>query len=529
MNFIEASVFMLFIAVISVPLAERARLPLEIFLFVGSCLLSLIPGVAIIHINPMVVFDILLPPILFSAAYFTSWREFKYNLRPISQLAFGLVIFSTVVVAVMTKYVIPSMSWPEAFLLGAIVSPTDASAATSILKRFPVPRRFIVLLEGESLVNDATALILYRFSLTAIIYNYFSITDAIGKFIVMAIGGVCVGFVISYTAVFILRRIHEARAETILTFVAAFSAYIIAEQLGFSGVISTVTAGLYFGSRFPQYASSQTKITAKGSWASMMFVINGFAFTLIGFELPLVMKNLGNYSIIHLVLYGTIISLVVIAARLIWLYPSSYIPRKMFPALAKKDPMPSPKFLFMLGWTGMRGIVSLAAALAIPHFKEAGAAINNLDLIVFITYFVVVVTLVIPAITLPLLIRFFGIYEPDNQLKEEAAARVKAAEHVIEAIKSYGKEYNIAPHIITTYVNQSTRKLNMIKTQLADIPYSMLQEDFIGLKKLNLIAIKVERSVLLTLRRKGEIRDEIFWHLTDELDLEEERSKGLRT
>ncbi|MFN7097858.1 MAG: cation:proton antiporter, partial [Gammaproteobacteria bacterium] len=165
MNFIQASIFMLFIAVISVPLAARAKLPLEIFLFIGSCLLSLIPGLSIMHIHPTVVFDILLPPILFSAAYFTSWREFKYNLRPITQLAFGLVLFTALAVAVIAKQILPSLSWPEAFLLGAILSPTDASAATSILKRFPVPRRFIVLLEGESLINDATALILYRFSL----------------------------------------------------------------------------------------------------------------------------------------------------------------------------------------------------------------------------------------------------------------------------------------------------------------------------------------------------------------------------
>jgi len=527
-NFIEASLFILLIAIFAVPLASRLRLPLEVFLFFGSCIISLIPGLPVIHVPPMVVFDLFLPPILFSAAYFTSWRDFKFNLRPIAQLALGLVIFTMVTVACTAKFLLPGFSWAEAFLLGAIVSPTDASAATTLVKKLGVPRRFIVLLEGESLVNDATALILYRFSLAAIFYGTFSFMHAISQFFIMAIGGAATGFVIAMVAVNIVQRLEDIKAETTFTIITAFAAYLLAEHIGFSGVISTVVGGIYFGIKFPEVSSSHTRVHAKASWETMMFIINGFVFTLIGFELPTVLQSLGSYSYLDLTIYGLLMSFVVILTRMIWIYPSAYLPRLVFSFIARKDPMPSWQFLFGIGWVGMRGIVSLAAVLAIPRYLQSGAPFPNLNLLTFITYTVIVTTLVIPAITFPLLAKLLSVNGEDNKLHEEAAARVQALEEVLKAIDEVKIKEKIPDHVYIEFRNQVERKLKIIRTQLGDNPYSLLSEDYFSYKKLALAALAAERNALIALRRRGAIHDTIFHNLLNELDIEDVRVRSLR-
>jgi len=527
-NFIEASIFILLIAILFVPLATRFRLPLEIFLFLGSCIISLMPGLPVINISPIVVFDLFLPPILFSAAYFTSWRDFKFNLRPISQLAIGLVIFTTLTVALAVKYLLPDFTWSEAFLFGAIVSPTDASAATSIVKKLGVPRRFIVLLEGESLVNDATALILYRFSLAAILFGAFSMSQAVIQFFSMAIGGAAIGLLTAIFAEKVLQQLKDFKAETTFTVVTAYMTYLLAEHLGFSSVISTVVGGMYFGIRFPEIASSKTNVSAKASWGTLMFVINGFVFTLIGFELPIVIKNLGNYSIFSLVCYGLAISAVVIGVRMIWLFPSAYIPRLLFPSIARKDPMPPWEFLAAFGWAGMRGILSLAAVLAIPHTLPSGAPFPNQDILIFLTYCVIVTTLITPAIILPPLIKWLRLTEVDDRVREEANARIRAFEEVIKSIEQIKMKEKIPDKVVTEFCDQVQRKLKVIRTQLEETPYSMLYDDYFALKKLTIRALEAERKTLLKLRRSGEIRDEIFHNLLDELDIEEVRARSLR-
>lgn len=531
MNFIEASVFVLFFAVLSVPIANRFRIPLEIFLFAGSCLISFLTGISTFKINPTIIFELFLPPILFSAAYFTSWRDFKFNLRPIMQLAFGLVIFTAIIVAVAAKWMLPDLSWPEAFLLGAILSPTDASAATSIIKKFNVPRRFITILEGESLINDATALILYRFSLAAILYGSFSLPVATEKFFLMSIGGIVIGLGVAYCSIYILNKIKNTHAETALTFITAFAAYMIAEHLGCSGVISTVVAGMYMGIHFPEITVSRTRFTTKASWDTLLFILNGFIFTLIGFELPSIIENLRHYTISELIYYGFAISVTLILARLIWIYPSAYLPRALFPAIKRKDPMPPAKFLFGLGWVGMRGIVSLAAALAIPRYKIIDGTYQHIDLIIFIVYFAVAFTLTLPAFTIPLLIRKMGINnasELNEKMQQKAKANILAIDEVSHAVTHSIKNTAISKQIYQEFMNQLDRKRKVIQTQINPSPYSLLQEDYMDYKKLVNIGIETERKVLFKLRKSGDIHDEVFWTLMAELDIEELRSNTLR-
>jgi Na+/H+ antiporter len=527
-NLIEASIFILLFTILSVPIATRFRLPLEVFLVIGSCLISLIPGIPLLQLSPMIIFNLLLPPILFYAAYFTSWRDFKANLRPISLLAFGLVIFTTVSVAYVARYLLPGFTLTEGYLLGAIISPTDATSATTLIRKLGAPRRLIAVLEGESLVNDATALLLFRFSLVAIFLGSFSTTNAIMQFFILTLGGIVIGLLLGVISILLIKKIHDAQAETTFTFIMAFTCYIVAEHLGASGIIATVVCGMYTGIYFPQSVTSQSRVNAKASWSTAIFIINGFAFTLIGLQLPWILKNLGDYSLTSLIYYGATISFVVIILRIIWVYPVAHLSRIVFPFIAKKDPTPSWQALFILSWSGMRGIVSLAAVLSIPLTLPSGLPFPHRDLFLFITYCVIVSTLLIPTFTLPFLLRCFQLTDADQRMKEEAYARVKSLESSLEKITILGEKEHIAPDLLNEHKKAIERKLNVVKTQLESAPYSSLNQDYFEIKKLTIASIDSERETLFNLQKLSEISDDIFHILSDELDLEEMRAKSLR-
>jgi len=527
MNFIEAAIFILFFTIISVPFATRFRLPLEVFLLIGSCLISLLPWLPTYRIDPQVVFNVFLPPILFYAAYFTSWRDFKRNFRAIGLLAFGLVIVTMIVVAIVAHALFPQLSVAECFLLGAIVSPTDAASATAIIKKFAAPRRLVTILEGESLVNDATALLLFRFALAAILTGGFSFPEFVSQFFIVTLGGIAVGIIVGMVSVLIVQRINNVSAETTLSFITAIMSYIIAEHLGVSGVISTVVCGLFFGIVFPELSSSKTRLNAKSSWDTLIFMINGFAFTLIGLELPVIIKNLSSESLLQLMGQGLLVSIAVIVVRLVWVYVVAYLSR-LIPSVARKDPMPSWYVLFILGWCGMRGIVSLAAALSLPFAARFGENNVQHDLILFLTYCVIVVTLILPSFTLPLILKYFNIDDSENKMKQEAHARLSALEGVKQEIEKLHKQGNIPQELLAEARNQIDRRLQVIKTQLIPTPYSTLNREYQALKKLTLSSIESERKTLFKLRKKGNVDDEVFHRLLEELDFEEMRAKTLR-
>lgn len=529
MNFIEVAIFILFFAIISVPIANRSRLPLEIFLVIGSCIISLIPWLPSFEINPKIVFSLFLPPILFYAAYFTSWHGLKSNLRPISLLAFGLVIFTMIIVALIAKVIFFNLSWGECFLLGAIISPTDATSATSIIKKLGAPRRIITILEGESLINDATALLLFRFSLIAVIAGSFSLTYAMGQFFVISLGGVAVGLVIGIISVLILQKINSVPAETTLTFITALTVYLVAERLNVSGVIATVACGIFFGIRFPELSTSRTRIHAKASWDTVIFIINGFAFALIGLELPAIIKNLAYHSIGIFILDGIIVSAVVILARIIWIFLTAHLSRMLSPTIARNDPVPSSPTLFILGWCGMRGIISLAAALSLPFFISPGIPFPHRDLILFITYIVIVITLITPVFSLPFLLNFFALTDSENKMKQEAIARIRSLEGVIEELQEVIKKENIHEDLIYEFKKQIERRMKVIHTQLGETPYSTLNNEYQTIKMLTFVAIDSERKTLFKLRALGHISDDVFHLLLEELDIEEMRAKTLRT
>lgn len=527
MNFIEAALIILGFAIVSVPVAVRFHIPLEIFLVIGSGLLSLLPGLPQIVINPLIIFNLFLPPILFHAAYYTSWREFKENIRPISLLSFVLVLISAIFIAVIAKWLIPTFSWAQGFLLGAIVSPTDAASATSMIKKLGAPPRLITILEGESLINDATALILFRFSLITILVGSFSLVNAISQFIFMSIGGVIVGLAIGKIVLTFSPKIKMPSAEITLSIITAFSCYIVAEKLNVSGVIATVSCGIYFGLALPEIASSKSRIQAKGTWNTMMFIINGFVFTLIGLELPMIVKNLQTYSLNTIFLYGISISLVLIVVRILWVFIAAYISRLLFPAIQKKDPFHFPT-LFILGWSGMRGIVSLAAVLSLPYEINNTIPFPNRDLLLLLTYFVIFITLIIPTFSLPLFLKYFNLTGSSNLFKEEATTRLQVIDSVLHCIDGVVKKEKFPESVVNEFRNQIERRMRVINTQMSDAPYSTLTEDYIAFRKLLQISFSIERKILIRLRKNGEISDYVFHLLLDELDFEEMRAKTVR-
>lgn len=529
MNFIEVSIFLLFLATISVPIAARSHLPFEIFLVVASAIISLIPSLPQIQISPSIVFNLILPPVIFSAAYFISWQDFKFNFRPISLLAFGLTTFTAIAVAFIIHALIPGFTWEEGFLLGAIVSPTDATSAVAVIKKLRAKRRLITVLEGESMINDATALVLFRFSIAAVMLNSFSFTQAASQFVMITLGGILTGLLIGFASIFLLKKLKDVQAETTFTFITAFSSYLVAEHLGFSGVIATVVCGIYCGIRFHEFTNSPTRVNTKANWRTLIFIINCFAFTLIGIELPWAVRNLGPYSIFDLMLYSFVVILVLFLTRVIWIYAVAYFSRRLFPSIARKDPMPPWQQLFVISWANMRGIISLAAVLAIPIHMVDGALFPHRNVFIFITYCVIVATLLIPTLTLPFLVKIFKLVEdPTDKIREEALARIRALEGVIEKLCEMTKSEEIPNVIFNEFRHHFQRRLDIIKTQLDEFPYSTLNDEYNALRKLTLAAIVNERETLLKLRKSGEIHNEVFHLLSDELDLEELRAKTLR-
>jgi CPA1 family monovalent cation:H+ antiporter len=519
---------LLLFATITVPWARRTGIPIEILLVIGSLIMSLVPGVPTVILDPTVVFTLFLPPILFAAAYFTSWRDFKANRRPIFLLAFGLVLFTTVAVAAALRALDIGVSWPVAFLLGAIVSPPDASAATAIIGKLGVPRRLVTVIEGESLVNDATALVAYRFALAAIILGSFSFSDAVLRFLLVAGGGAIVGFIVARAGIFVVQRLNNTAAETTLTLITAFVAYIIAEHVGFSGVISTVVGGLYYGRKIPVVTSAQTHIDAEASWNTVLFIINGLVFTLIGLQMPAVMRGLGQYSTGQLTFYAATILLVVVAVRFIWVFPATYLPRKLFPSIARKDPMPSWGVVTVLSWTGMRGIVSLAAALAIPLSLPSGEPFPFRNLLIFLTYVVILGTLVVPAITLPPMMRWLGIKDGGENERDETQARLALAKAVLREIDMLREAKVFPSDLLESTATRHQRRAETVQSNLEPTAFSPLFNEDQVLRHLTRRLLAAERGELENLRRQATIHDHVFFMLSRELDIEETRLETQR-
>ncbi|CAN5548891.1 hypothetical protein BH10BAC2_BH10BAC2_39600 [soil metagenome] len=384
-------------------LSEKLKIPYPIFLVIAGLLISIVTGVPIVKLDPDLVFLIFLPPLLYSAAWNTSWHEFWAAKRPITLLAFGLVIFTAGAVAFISHAMIPDFSLAMGFLLGGIISPPDAIAATSLMQKMKLPKRVVTILEGESLVNDASSLIVFRFALAAILTSQFAFREAAGNFFVVVIMGILIGLAIAHIVYALHRFLPTTPSiDTAITLITPYLMYLIAEHFHYSGVLAVVSGGLFLTFRSQDIFSYDTRLKAVSVWQTLVFLLNGIVFILIGLQLPEIIDGLGNYSITEAITYAVIISLLTILIRLIWIYHGAYIPRFLFKSIREKEANPGWKLVFITGWSGMRGVVSLASALAVPlTLNDKITAFPHRNLILFITFVVILFTLVLQGLSLP--------------------------------------------------------------------------------------------------------------------------------
>jgi Na+/H+ antiporter len=520
MENIATIIILLAIVTALAEVTDRVKIPYPILLVLTGITISMVPGLPAITLNPDIVFLVFLPPILYAAAWTMPWQEFKAARRPITLLAIGCVIFTTCAVAWVAHLFIPIMSWPECFLLGAIISPPDAVAAAAATKGLSVPKRVTVILEGESLVNDATGLIAYKYAIAALVTGAFSVWHASLQFLVVAGVGIVLGMLVGI----IFKWIHKLTPDnptndTTLTFLAPFVAYLSAESIHVSGVLAVVVCGLYLGRQSSKVFSQQGRLQAYGVWNTVIFILNGLIFILIGMQLRKVLEDIGTRSFSTLLWYGVIVSVAVILGRIIWVYPGTYLPR-----LSKKirtiEPRPSLRTVTVIAWSGMRGVVSLAAALALPLTLGDGVPFKNRNLIIFLTFCVILSTLVLQGLTLRPLIQWLGITAGDDEHKQEQKARLHIASAVIEHI-----EENYALALSDEVLNQIKTKyeIRIQRIRKDESSQKMAEQEIDEFHRIQKELLERERQLTLRLRDEGQISDEALRKIEYELDLEETR------
>ncbi len=502
--------------------ASALRIAYPIFLVLGGSVLAFTPGLPLVELHPDVVFLLILPPILYQAALVTSWRDFKANARPIAMLAIGLVLITTFAVAAVARLCVPELPWSVACMLGAIVSPPDAVAATAITRRLNVPRRIVTILEGESLVNDATALVAYRFAIAATVTGAFSLYDASLAVPMVALGGVLVGLVAGVLSSWLRRFIEDESVQIVAALLTPYLAYLPAEKLHVSGVLAAVTAGIYVARANPRAMNSRTRLRLIAIWEALIFLLNGIVFILIGLQLPGVLVILQQKrSAVELLTYVSAISLTAIVVRIGYVYVAATIPRAISAALRARDPLPPSGQLFLIGWTGMRGVVSLAAALAVPRFIESGAPFPYRDLVIFITFGVIMVTLVLQGLSLPALVRALRIPRERDHLQELALARYETAHAAIARLETLLETDAAAPDLIerlrVPYEERIQAFAQHLLEERDDAP--LPAADSLG--SLRREALTAERQHLIEMRDDGLISDDALREVMEELDLAE--------
>jgi Na+/H+ antiporter len=511
-------------------IAVRLKVPASILLVLAGVGLGLPAAVPNVELSPEVVLLLVLPPIIYSASVAMSWNEFKSNLRPIALLAIGCVVFTATAVAA-AAHCLMGFSWQLGFVLGAIVSPPDAVAPLSIARRLNLPRRIVVILEGEGLANDATALILYRFAIAAVLGGTFSLTNAVGAFVAILVGEFVWGIAVGWLMLRLRRWVGNPRVEIMLSLLTPFLAYWPPELLGGSGVLATVTTGLYISWNGLRLISAPTRLQGIFFWDFLIYLIEGLIFLLTGLQAHALVSGLKTHALSELAMSGAIVSVVVIVTRFIWMYPATYLPRLLSPSLARVDPSPPWQWPFMLAFTGVRGIVSLAAALAIPLTISDGSPFPNRDWILVLAFVVVLVTLVGQGLTLPWVVRALGLAnagqrERDEQRIEEFQARQAAIDAAGRRLDALAADPDVPADIIARLRAHHRYRTEQIKMRNCDNEAQRKRIAQGDNFELQLIA--AERELINGLYRQAELKDETRRRLEHELDLRDAQLASVR-
>jgi CPA1 family monovalent cation:H+ antiporter len=502
--------------------ARVLRVPSPILLVLGGLLVALIPGVPKIELVPELVFLLFLPPLLYVAGFESSIRDVRAQLRPILSLAGGLVLATTAIVAALMHALLPDLGWPAAFALGAILAPTEAVPTAAIFRRLGVPRRIVTLLESESLANHATALFVYQTALAASAMA-FSLGETALRFAAYGIGGVLVGLAAGWLIASLRRRLNDPPVEITISLLTPFAAYLPAEWLGVSGVLATVTAGLFIGRWAPRITGADPRLRGRAVWEMIVFVLNGLLFLLIGLQLPAVLAAISGRPPLSLLGLGLLAALVVILVRLTWVFSAALLPGWPARPHRGRDPEPRRREEFVVGWTGMRGVVSLAAALALP------LATPERELLIFLTFCVILVTLVAQGLSLPWLVRAIGVLDDGAGEHLERHARAAAAKAAAARIEQLASEWPTHLALIDTLGAQNadrTRHLGEWAPEHTDregLPGDEAEQEVLDHRRIRRAVIDAERAAVLDLRERGEINDEVWRRVERDLDLEELR------
>ena len=500
-------------------LAYVTKLPYPIWLTIGGVALGFLPGLPDVRLEPDLVLLIVLPPLLYSAAFFSDLRELKRNVRPIGLLAFGLVLVTTVAVAAVSHALIPGLSWEAAFVLGAVLGPTDPVAATAIAGRVGAPQRIVTILEGESLINDSTALIAFKFAVVAATVGTFSLVDAAGEFVLSVAGGVLIGLAVGWVVAEVRFRVDDLPTEAVLSLVTVYFAYLPADALGASGVVAAVTAGIFMGWNAPRLTTAETRMQLYGLWAILVFVLNGLLFVLIGLQLPSIIEGLEGRSAGDVALYAAAVALTVMVVRAAWVFPATFLPRKFWRSVREEDPLPPWRHTAIVAFTGMRGAVSLAAALAVPE------SVPGRDLIVFLVFTTIVWTVCLEGLTLPWLLRVLHVHDDGVTDREEFKARYKTAAAAVRRVDELVGEAWVREDTAERVRGMYDFRRRRFATRLgkgddgAEDPNDRSSDYQRLLREL----LQAQRDELLMLRRSGTIGDEVMRRVERDLDLEETR------
>ena len=509
-----------------VVLANKLSLPYPIVLVVSGLALSFVPRLPEVRLNPEIVFYFFLPPLLYPAALFTSWRDFRRNLRPILLLAIGLVLVTMVTIAWVAHTILPGLPWAAAFALGAIVSPPDVVSAAAVLRRLPVPHHIKSILEGESLVNDATALVALQFAIAALTTGTFSFGHATLRFMWVAAGGIAFGLLVGFAMRWVHRHLDDPPVQITISLLTPFAAYLPAERLHVSGVLATVTAGIFLGWHSPLVVTARYRLQAFAFWEMVVFLLNGFVFIVIGLQLPGILHGLHAEALFSPIQNALIICAAVILVRIAWVLSATYLPRLLSEKLRRRDPIPRWQHVTVVAWSGMRGVVSLAAAFALPLALSNGSAFPGRNYILFLTFSVILATLVLQGLTLPILIRKLGITGDGQADEEERTARLEANKAAIELIEKLRANGDFSPDLVDRLRAEYDERVEQLELcaenpddcrgEIATPQYQRLQHE----------ALRIERQTIIHLRNERVINDDALRRIQRDLDLAEARLTG---
>lgn len=504
-------------------LARRLSVPYPIVLVVGGALLGFVPGLPEVRLDPELVLVVFLPPLVYGASIFANFNDFRSDLRALTLSAVGLVLATMGAVAVVAHLLVPGLPWEAAFVLGAIVSPTDPLAAATVMRRLDVPRRMVSSIEGEGLFNDATALVAYRVAVAAVVAGSFSLAEAGLRFAFGAVGGVAVGLAVGVVVGEIRKRVADPQVNVTISLLTGYAAFVPADAVGASGILAMVTAGIYMGIRGPRILPTQARLEGFFVWDIVNFVINAILFVLIGLQLRAVVEGLAGYSASMIAGYAVAVTAVVVGTRLVWFFTVPYLIRALDRRAAQRARRVGARWRLIMAWSGMRGAVSLAVALALPFTTRAGGGFPQRNLIVFLTFAVIFFTLVVQGLSLPVLIRRLGVGAGGAEAEEEIRARLVATKAAIAEIDVLAGEAWTRDETVQRMRDFYEYRKRRFAARAGKIDDAGYEDRSLAYQQMIQLVLAAQREALLRLRGDGKLSNETMNRIMHELDLEESR------